>query len=71
MIPGTFERGQIKLLKEDKLIDYLRAQFIGEKWVCQNFTVTDDLTAILSSLKNGDLRAVCDGSFDPGYGTTA
>ena len=69
MITEIFERGPIKPLSEDNFMDYLMAQRAGEKWVYQNFTVNYDLSAIVSSLKNGDLRAVCDGSFDPGYGT--
>ena len=34
-------------------------------------TFNQNLPDIVSSLQQGDLRAVCDGSFDVGYGTTA
>lgn len=70
-ITGTCERGPIKQLREDNFMDYLRTQCVGEKWVCQNFTVNYDLAAIALSFKQGDSRAIYDGSFDHGYVTTA
>ena len=52
LIKGTYERGPIKPMVEDTFIDYLRRQCVGEKWVYQNFTISYDLSAILTSLKN-------------------
>ena len=36
----------------------------------QNIMLNDHLPAIIT-YKKGNLRSVCDGSFDPGYGTSA
>lgn len=41
----------------------------ARKWVYQKITLQDYLPEIISSLQCGDLRAVCDGSFDCSYGT--
>ena len=37
----------------------------------QNISFQEYLPAIISSLRRGDLRALCDGYFDYGYGTAA
>lgn len=46
-------------------------KYTSKKWVYHNMKFHAYLPAILASLQRRDLRAVCDASFDSGYGSAA
>ena len=68
---GECERGSIKPLPASSFTAYLRKKCEQEKWMYQHITFGDHLQAIVISLQRGNLRAVCDNSFDDGYGSAA
>ena len=70
-ITGECELGPIQSLPGTTFEDYLHKQCEREKWMYQNTSFGDHLQAIVISLQKGDLRAVCDGSFDDNYGSAA
>ena len=70
-ITGQCVLGSIHALPSSTFVDYLHAQCEGEKWVYQNINIGAHLQAIVTSLQQGNLRAVCDGSFDAYYGSAA
>ena len=63
-ITGECDFGPIHALPATKFETYLHTQCGGEKWVYQNIQFGTYLQAIVNSLQQGNLRAVCDGSFD-------
>ena len=70
-ITGQCVLGPIHALPASTFEDYLHAQCEGEKWVYQNIHIGAHLQAIVTSIQQGNLRAVCDGSFDAYYGSAA
>ena len=70
-ITEEYEFGPIQFLPPTTLEYYLHTQCAGEKWVYQNISFSEHLQAIVGSLQQGDLRAVCDSSFDNHYGSAA
>ena len=68
-ITGECEHGQIQPLIVSSFLEYLYKQCEREEWVYQHITFGDHPQAIVISLQRGDLRAVCDESFDDDYGS--
>ena len=70
-ITGECEKCLIQPLPVSFFNAYLRKNCERETWVYQHITFGDNLQTIVVSLQRGDLRAVCDCSFDDGYGSDA
>ena len=68
---GVCVLGPIKLLLSPTFLLFLHSVCTSEKWAYQNITLSDYLPSIVSVFKHGSLRALCDRSFNNGYGTSA
>ena len=66
---GLYTQGIIREPQPIDFLAFLRKECTHEKWVYQNIIMVGDVSQLVDSLTNGTIRAVCDGSFDIGYGT--
>lgn len=66
--PGICIQGHICPVKQTDFLAFLRSECKHEKWAYQNITIVSNISQLATVLTSGELRAVCDGSFDVGYG---
>ena len=67
---GLCRQGRRRDVQPTDFLTFLRSECTHDRWVYQNITMVGEMSQLTSALRNGELRAVCDGSYDIGYGTS-